>query len=246
MIEEYPEGTAESTLLEINEKDFTYECVLYKQHENTPPQHEITRFFITDDGGYHRIGYTRRFGELIPEEKSRLIQLFNESVSLVTLEEAKKISHGLSVIDKCQDSLDLGKAFQNWKVHNPSSLYNGISSASYLPPPYKGEYIREFLDVERIPNEWEVPLKGVVQKKKEYLKKSHQKTKFSTLKETPNEVIFQFTFSEAPLRIGGIIRCFLSNNKFYSLDYLRMPKHGLREDEVPKWVRRLEEIKEKP
>lgn len=95
-INRYPGNKVTWTQLRKTKSDLIYEWILHSQFKNTPPQHEIARLFLTDEG-IHRIGFTRQHREMSEAERSKWIEIIEEDVSLEILEHAYEMEQTISI-----------------------------------------------------------------------------------------------------------------------------------------------------
>ena len=230
-------------LIEKNKSDAIYEWILHKPFKDIPPQHEVARAFLTDMG-LHRIGFTRKNKEMSSEERERCIKSLQDSVAVVSIEKAKSEAQALSILDRVKDSLNLGKAFENWKEINTYTFENGYTMVTRVPPAFKGGYVDECLEVSTMPNIYEAAIGQLFEvEKKSVQKKSSNPIKFSILKKSPTEIIYSFTHPQDHLQVTGVVRILLSDQGYYSICYKRGLSRELKIEEVQLWKTRLEEIK---
>ncbi len=97
----YPNTKVTWRIIENNKKDAIYEWILHAPHNNIPPQHEISRAFLTKTG-FHRVAFTRKNNEMNAEERDKWIQLLKEKSSLVSFPKAIH-SNGLSMANNLKD-----------------------------------------------------------------------------------------------------------------------------------------------
>jgi hypothetical protein len=229
-------------LIEKNKSDAIYEWILHKSFKNIPPEHEVARAFLTDTG-LHRIGFTRKNKEMSPEERERCIKSLRDSVSVVSIEEAKSTTQGLSILDRVKDSLNLGKAFENWKEVNTYTFENGYTMVLRVPSDFKGGYVDECLEVTTMPNLYEATIDKLFEVEKVNVqKKSPNPIEFSILKRSPTEIMYSFTHPQDHLQVTGVVRILLSDQGYYSISYKRGLPKELKPEEVQLWKARLEEI----
>ena len=220
-----------------------YEWILHEQYKDIPPQHEIARAFLTEKG-FHRIGFTRKNNEMNLDEREKWIELLRESVSVVSMEEARNIPHGLSMVDKLKDSLDLGATFRDWKVINTYNFEMGYTMVISIPPSQKeNEYIIECLEMTTTPNFNSVSIDKFFETEKMILHSRSEKVNFTILKKTPNEIIYSFVHPKDHLLLTGVVRSFISNHGYYSICYKYGLPNELSKEKVLQWKECLEAIK---
>lgn len=93
----YPGNKVTWTILEKNKSDILYEWILHESYQNIPPQHELARAFLTEQG-LHRVGFVRQNREMSAEEREKWIKSLRKS-AVVSIEEASKTPQGLSLVD---------------------------------------------------------------------------------------------------------------------------------------------------
>lgn len=239
----YPGNKVTWRQIEKNKSDAIYEWILHKPFKNIPPQHEVARIFLTNTG-LHRIGFTRKNKEMSSEERDRYIKSLCASVSVVSIEEAKHSTQALSILDRVKDSVNLGKAFENWKEVDTYTFMNGHTMVIRVPSDFKGGYIDECLEVTTKPNLYETTIDQLFEIEKEnFQKKSANPIKFSIHKRLPNEIIYSFTHPHDHLQVTAVVRTFLADNGYYSIRYKRGLPKKLRPEEVQLWKEKLEAIK---
>jgi|GEM_PF-1767108 len=239
----YPEGKVTWKLIEKNKSDAIYEWILHKSLKNSSVEHEVSRAFLTDTG-FHRIGFVRKNKEMGSEEREQYIKLLRNSVSVVNIEGAKVESQALSILDRVRDSLDLGKAFENWKELDTYKFENGYTLVTRIPPRLIGGYIDECLEVVTMPNVHEADIDvffGL--EKMQIQKKSSKQLEFPILKKSPTEIMYSFMHVQDHLQVTGVVRILLSKQGYYSISYKRGLPRGLTSEEIQTWKAKLEEIK---
>jgi hypothetical protein len=90
----YPSNMVTWNIIEKNKNDIIYEWILSEPYKNIPPQHEITRAFITKRG-FHRVGIARKNMKMSQEERGYWVKQLKES-SVKSYAEALK-SQGFSL-----------------------------------------------------------------------------------------------------------------------------------------------------
>lgn len=240
----YPGNKVTWKIIEKNENDFIYEWILHKPYKDVSPQHEIARYFLTENG-FHRIGFTRKNAEMNAAEREGWIKLLKENTSVVSFEEAANTSEGLSMVDRIKNSVDLGSAFQDWTVLDTFVYDNGYTLVSRISPAQQREsYIAECLEVATKPISDPISIDKLIKLERTIAQGKSKKVKFRVIKKTPTEVIYTYSYPKDHLILNAVVRAFDSDQGYYSISY----KHGLnneimKEDEIQHWVEKLEAIK---
>lgn len=243
IVSRYPGVKVSWKVIQKNKSDFIFEWILYQHHENSPPQHEIARAFLTDSG-LHRVGFTRKYSKMSPAEREKWISLLQESSSLVRLETALKEAKKLSITDKIKDTISLGEAFKDWKEINTFAFDTGYTIVTRIPPGQNEERVLECVETTTMPNVRGLSVGQLFEREKQALLANSKKIKFNVLYTSPIETIYSFAYpNEDKLIVNGVVRLFITDYGYYSICY----KHGLPEklskDEIQKWKERLKAVK---
>lgn len=243
-IDSYPWNKVTWKIVEKNKSDLIYEWILHKPFKSVPPQHVVVRAFLTDTG-FHSIGFTRRNKEMTSDERGKWIKTLRDSVFIVSLEEAKNMANGLSIVNKLKDSLNLGVAFKNWKVVGSDMFQNGHAKVTRVPPSYTEGHIVECLEVTTMPTYCPSSVDQLLEAEKRAIQEMACTTvEFSILKKSsPTEIIYSFVYPQGHFKITGVVRTFLADQGYYSIIYKRRLPNVLKPKEILQWKERLEAIK---
>ena len=242
-LKSYPGCKVTWNILDKNQSDVIFEWILHNQYKDVPPQHEIARAFITDKG-FHRIGYTRQYREMNPDERNKWYTALKESAVVVNLEEAVNEPQKLSFIDKLKDSLELGADFQDWKDSDSLIVNNGLTIVGKIPPWNKDGY--ECLVIKTLPIYNMASLDKLYEFEKELIQEcSYKKIKFYILKKSSNEIIFNcfYPYFRDNLKVNEITRLFITDKGYYSVRYMLALPYKFKEKEIRQWQSSLEKIK---
>lgn len=91
----HPDNTVSWQLIEKNNEEATYECIVHAFCNNIPTEHEISHVFLTSTG-FHRVGFSRRGSYMSSEEKAKWIQLLRENTSVIPFQVGKSM-RGFSI-----------------------------------------------------------------------------------------------------------------------------------------------------
>ncbi len=230
-------------IIEKNKNDIIYEWILHEPHVNTPAQHEIARFFLTETG-CHRVGFTRKNIQMSVDEREKWIKLLKEAVIILPFKDAAGIPEALSMVDITQDVLDLGFAFSNWRVLHTYDLDNGNTLVNYLPPSQIGVCPTECLEVMHIPYVKTTSIEGLFElEKKNVQKQSSKEVIFDVLKKSQNEIIYSYSQVKNRIPFTAVVRAFISDEGYYSISYKNGVAGDLKKEEILQWKTRLEMIK---
>lgn len=237
----FPENIVTWHTIEKNEDGIIYEWALHQPYNNISPQHEIARAFLTPSG-FHRVGFTRKNGQMCPEEREKWIKLLRENSSVVSFQEGKTFP-GLSLVEKLNDSVSLGPNFLNWKRINTFAFENGYTIISYIPPTQVVPYVTECLESVTMPNVNEATLAQLFEVEKKCIReRADRKVPFQVLEQSPSEVIYTYCHPRDHLQCNAVVRTFLTDHGYYSIIY----KHGLtrhmKKEEILKWQEKLKSI----
>lgn len=243
-ISSYPGNQVSWRIIEKNKSDIIYEWILHKPYKNIPAQHQISRAYLTEKG-LHRIGFTRQYNEMTPDERDEWIKLMQKSIFIVSSEEVRNINQGLSLANK-ENSLDLGETFKDWEIATNYLFEIGYSIVTYTPPFHNKEYITECLEVTSLP----VLNNAYIDQYFELEKKSAQKESLNKLdiiffKKSPTEIIYSFVYPHDNLLVTAITRSFISNGGYYSLCCKHGHPEALKKEEIMLWIEQLENVKVK-
>lgn len=242
-IDRYPGNKVTWKILRKSEDNAIYEWILHEPHKNIAPQHEVVRIFLTNTGMY-RVGFTRRNREMASIERQHWIDLLGDCVSLVNTEGVQSSPNGLSILDRLKDSVDLGEAFDNWKVTDTYTFETGYAMVIRVPPSSSVDYVTESLEVATAPNASNCPLtQGFEIEKKSIMQLSERKAKFHVLKQTDQEIIYKFVYPQRGSKITGVTRTILSDRGYCSISHKSASPSELKPKEVQMWRRRLEAVK---
>jgi len=95
----YPGNKVSWKIIDNSANAIIYEWILHKPYKDIPPQHEIARIFLTKNGEFHRIGFTRQHTVMTEEERNKWIKSLRESTNVVPWEQAAA-DDGLSMVNK--------------------------------------------------------------------------------------------------------------------------------------------------
>lgn len=239
-IASYPGNKITWKILERGKDVLIYEWILHEAYEHIPPQHEVSRVSLTKTG-FHRIGYTQKNVAMKSEERQKWINLLKDSYSIVSVDEAKHIKNGLSIVNKFRESLNLGEMFNGWKSVDSVIFDDGMTIETLIPSSQKKSLITESLDVLTMPSIAGATVNQYFENEQEILWKTiSNEIKFEILKKTADELIYSYSYSDLGLRFTTVARVITTDLGFYSLYYKRGLKKGLHEEEILKWKEWLE------
>ena len=228
-------------ILEDNKDDIIYEWILQKPYKDTPAEHEISRAFLTKTG-FHRIGFTRRYGQMDPKEREKWIKLLRENVSVIAFEEGDN-SEGLSLVSKLKDYVVLGPNFQNWSMINTFSSEYGVTNICYNPSTQVDQKISENLDFIIMPNTRDLSFDQFFAMEKKFIQDGAQKKiEFRVLEESPSEVIYTYSCRADHLQRNAVVRATLTDYGYYSINYYRNLDGHMNEEEILNWKEKLKSI----
>ena len=239
----YPGNKVTWNIIEKNENDIIYEWILHNAYKNSPPQHEISRAFMTKKG-FHRIGLTCKHREMTKDERENWLRSLRDSVSIKSNEEGKKTPYSLSIADKVKDSLDLGKHFKDWQIVSVDTFDSGASIIVRFPVLDEGEIVRDCLTITTMPNINDFTVDKLFDVEKQIIsKKTDGNVKFNILNKSPTEIIYSFVHPLDNHYITGIVRTFILNHWYYSLSCKCGYPTELKNEEIQQWKECLETIK---
>ena len=239
ILSRYPKKQTTWKIIEKTKKDVIYEWILHKPYQTIRPQHEIVRAILTNTS-VHLIGFTKKNEIMSGEEREKWINLLKENISIISFQEGIK-SKGLSLANKLKDSLSLGSNFRDWRIENVFSLNDGFTLVCYIPPSQLSGYITECLEVITKPNVQERSLDQFLESEKALIQEKFY-SNIQVLEKSQKEVIYAYSYPKNNLKVNAIIRTFLTDHAYYSINY----KHGFEglmgEEESLKWQEKLKII----
>jgi len=237
----YPEKMVTWNIIEKNQDDVIYEWILHKSYKNNPPQHEISRAFLTKRG-LHRVGFTRKNGQMSLEEREKWVNLLKENSSVVSFQEGR-LSPALSMVEKLRDSVSLGPNFLDWKKINTYAFENGFTAICYIPSTHIGSYVTECLELVTMPNVNAVSLNQFFEAEKKLIReKTDKKVNFRVIERSPCEIIYSYSHPKDHLQCNAVVRIFISERGYYSFSYKLGLTGSMQKEEILLWKDRLKTI----
>jgi hypothetical protein len=245
----HPEAKVTWNSIEKNKSDAIYEWTLHEPLQNIAQECEVARVFLTEIG-LCRIGFTRKNQVMTSEERARCIKLLKESVSLVGIEEAKRIPDGLSILKWAKEPIDLGEAFRRWRVRDSHISEDGIYTMQLertLTPTFSFSTKHALNVLMKGGVSDPHSLDSLVEAQKENLWESLE---YRTLKKTENEIIYSFeslvdTMGNPDMadHLSGVMRCFIENEVYVFASYHQFSHRKFKPEEIQAWKEKLEAIK---
>ncbi len=247
----HPDFKLSWNIIEQNKDDIIYEWALVTPLNEL--EQEISRLCIKDKE-FHRIGFTKKHKEFLPEERQHWIKLLRESTTLLDFKAAAQLPQKLSLVDHFKTSVKLGDSFRDWRVITDWTEASGYAMVEYAPPSESILNITECLAVFTFPTLHSVSGERLLQMEKDrLLKQMPIGTAFKVLKTAPNEVIVTFshlakiTFTyERPdefVIINTINRAISTDQGYVLINYKRSLPRALEDKELLERQERLETIK---
>ncbi|MBI2742629.1 MAG: hypothetical protein HYX48_01780 [Chlamydiales bacterium] len=147
--------------------------------------------------------------------------------------------------DTLKDVFEFGPDFKDWRTVDIQVLDSATQMIIACPPSRKSadstESIR-IIVVKGIHPSW--PKHRIDKIEKTHIKKILPgKVVFTTLKNTPSELIFSYVTPNNTPQSSGIVRSLISDLGYYSISYAQTLPVPLEKEELDQWKERLEAIK---
>lgn len=243
----YPGKKVTWTIIERNATDIIYEWILHTPYKKIPPQHELVRIFMRDEG-IHRIGFTRQHDPMSPDERDKWIDILKNNISLQSLDKVSETNHTLSLAYYYGTLFRLDPFFNDWEITQSESLNSGLSSTLMKPPALKDPQRYESLELKficepliRFGGSFE---KQISDQKYNLELRAGYPIEIHWLKKSPQEAIVHFVvpFNLQVPQMDAIERYVVNESGGYMIKYHREGLCRLKTEEIHDWKERLEKI----
>lgn len=232
-------------VLESSPTELTLEWILKAPVGQIPPQHVVTKAYLTEQG-VHLVSMTRNNQTIDQEEKDKILKTFKDNIAIKNLDDASKLERALSQAKSKEDAFNLGSGFRQWHLIQSQEIASALVETQFLPADFSVlNNPTDFLRV-KVGSKEAFKIEDISSLYAEIVKmyQDQFKAKFSINEIMSNEIekSFSFSIAQASGHVNFIVRLVCQGDKWLEATMMTLSEMPLNLEQSAYWYEKLSNV----